>query len=284
VTSAHGTDGSRLRPSGEAGFTLVELLIAAAITGILGAAVVSLILGQNRFYAKVDATVTAEQNIRAVGDLIGSELRMGRAGDLLAATEDSVSVRFDIYRAVVCDSVGAGQATLLVYDSVPNPSLASGFIGTAFVEAYDTTFAYQDGWTGSVTATGSGPRSTCSAAGAPDTAAIAMYRTISGWSGFPEGTPERGAIVRRYGQLTYRFGASVIGNGRAVFRGAQELAGPFSSTSGFRYVMSDGSVATSVSGASLLDVTAIRIVATAIDDDSRLDVTRALTLDIPLRN
>jgi len=280
-TGGPGVRGAR---RSDAGFTLVEMLIATAISGIVGAAVVSLILGQNRFYAKVDATVTAEQNLRAVGDLIGSELRMGRPGDLIAATADSVSVRFDIYRAVVCDSTGAGQAVLYMYDSVPNPSVASGFVGTAFVEAYDTTFAYQDAWTGTVAATGSGPKATCQAAGAPDTAANTAYRTITGWSGFPEGVPERGAIVRRYGQLTYRFGTSMIGSGRAVFRGSQELAGPFSSTSSFRYVMSDGTVATGVSGASLLDVRAIRIAATAIDEDSRIDVSRSLTLDIPLRN
>ena len=150
---------SRRRPIGRAdGFTLVEVLIVAVVTGLVGAAIVSLVLGQNRFYAKVDATVTAEQSLRAVGDLVGSELRMGRPGDILVATADSVSVRFDIYEAVVCDSVSSTAATLYVYDSVPNPSLTSGFVGTAFTEAYDTTFAYADGWTGTVTATGSAPK------------------------------------------------------------------------------------------------------------------------------
>lgn len=276
---------SRRRNGRQAGFTLVEVLIVTIVTGLVGAAIVSLLLGQNRFYAKVDATVTAEQSLRAVGDLIGTELRMGRPGDILVATSDSVSVRFDIYRAVVCDSISSTAATLYVYDSVPNPSLTSGFVGTAFTEAYDTTFAYVDGWTGTVTTTGSGPKGTCTAAGAPGTAANAMYRTISGWNGtFPEGVPDRGAVVRRYGQLTYRFGPSVIGSGRAVFRGTQELAGPFDSTSGFRYVMADGSVQTTVTGASLLDIREIRIVATAIDADSRIDVARPLTFDIPLRN
>ncbi len=269
---------------GERGFTLVEALVVLIMIGIIGSAFVSLMMVQDRFYSRMDEGILAEQNLRAAADLVSSELRMGGADDVLAAQADSVSIRFDVFRAVVCEVSGGNSVQLFVYDSAPNPTLPANFVGTAYIQPYTTTYEHADGWTGTGSASASA-KATCIANGAPDTTPASLYRDMSGWNGnFPSGVPARGSIVRRYRRLTYRFAPSALGAGYALFRGAQELVGPLDSLSAFQYVMDDGSVRNSVVPADLGRIRTVRLNATAVDDDPRFDVQRILRFDIPLRN
>ncbi|MFQ5890055.1 MAG: PilW family protein [Gemmatimonadota bacterium] len=278
-----------LPPSGgrhHGGFTLVEMLIAIVITGVLGAAVMSLLLSQNRFYGKNDDVIYAQQSLRAAVDLMSAELRMASPGDLLAATPDSVSFRFDVLRAVVCDSTGADEATLFVYDSVSNANLVTGFSGTAYSGPYDSAFVYADGWTGVVGSTGATPKATCTGLGAPATSADVYYRTVTGWQGnFAQGVPDRGSLVREYGRLTYRFASSGFGTGQALWRGSQELVSPFQNGAAFSYVMADSTVQSTVAVAAFPNVRSVRVTAVALGDQAnRFNVQRSIQYDIPLRN
>lgn len=273
--------------SSRSGFTLIEALIALVISGLVASALISLLVGQSRFYERTDDAIYAEQSLRATFDLMSAELRVAGAPDLVAAEEDSVTVRFDVARAVVCDSVDADEAALFVYDTITNANLPASFVGTAYSGPWESDYDYADGWTGSVSETGSGPRAVCTAAGAPGTGTDDLYLAITGWSGhFADGVPDRGSVVRRYRALTYRFGASSFFTSRtALWRGSQELVGPFEDGAGFSYVMDDGSVETSVSGSDLEDVTAIRVTATAVGDGAnRFGVSRSMEFDIPFRN
>ncbi len=267
------------------GFTLVEAVITLILIGTIGSATISLLINQDRFYSRLDDSVVAEQSLRVAADLMSSEIRMsGVPGDIFVAVPESVTVAFDVYQGVVCSAnAGGGWAYVFVYDSAPNPNV-SGTRGGAFKNPYETTYHYSTpGWTGGVS-TGGAAYTTCRANGTPDTTMTSLYRTISGWpAGFAGDTPERGAIVRRYRELSYRFGPSSMGSGYALFRGPQELAGPFDARSSFSYVMDDGSVRTSVTGTDLLDIVRVRVNAIAIDDDPRFDIERNLNLDIPLR-
>lgn len=268
-----------------AGFTLVEAMIALILVGVLGGATLSLLMSQDRYYSRLDDAVAAEQSLRASADLMSSEIRMsGVPGDIRVAVPESVTMAFDVWQAVVCDvtNPGIGQIAMFVYDSAPNPNLSSGTWGMAYKDPYATTYRYADGWSPGINA--SSGKATCTSALAPDTTATHLYRQISGWPGqFGGDTPERGAIVRRYRHLSYRFGPSSMGTGYALFRGPQELAGPFDPGSSLSYVMADGSVRTSVTGSDLLDIRRVRVNAVAIDDDPRFDLERDLVLDIPLR-
>ena len=85
------------------GFTLVEGLIAMIMIAVLASAFLSIVLVQDRFYSRMDEGISAEQSLRAGADLVGSELRMAGSGALLAGSSDSVSVRYDVFRAVVCE-------------------------------------------------------------------------------------------------------------------------------------------------------------------------------------
>jgi prepilin-type N-terminal cleavage/methylation domain-containing protein len=275
------------RMRSESGFTLIEAMIALVISGILASAMLSLLLGQSRFYERTDDQIWAEQSNRATLDLMSSELRMASATDLLAAESDSVAVRFDIMRAIVCDSTAADEATLLAYDTVAAWGLDGGFTGTAYSDAFDEDFEYADGFLPSTVATGSGPKATCVANGAPSTAPDNTYASLSGWaSQFSDGVPNQGAMVRFYSRLSYRFAASTFFQSRtALWRGAQELVGPFENGAAFSFVMDDGSVENNVGSSDLDEVVSIRVTVTAVGDGAnRYDVERDLQFDIPFRN
>jgi hypothetical protein len=93
-------------------------------------------------------------------------------------------------------------------------------------------------------------------------------------------------MVRFYSRLSYHFSPSTFFQSRtALWRGAQELVGPFENDAGFSYVMDDGSVENSVASSDFDEVVAIRLTATAVGDGAnRYDVERDLQFDIPFRN
>lgn len=210
---------------------------------------------------------------------------MASPTDLIAAEPESVSVRFDITRSVVCDSIAPDEVAVFRYDSVTNANLPASFRGSAYSGPYEATYAYGDGWTPAVVSTGSGPKSDCTARGAPTTAPPESFRRLSGWNAEFGEIPDRGSILRAYGRLTYRFAPSVIGGGLAVWRNGQELVSPFDTGATFRYEMADGSVRTSVTASDLPEVRRIRIDVTAIGDGvNRYAVQRRIDYAVPLRN
>lgn len=274
-------DGVSVR--NERGFTVVEAVITLFMIGAIGATTLSLLTSQDRFYGRLDDAVIAEQSLRAIADLTSSEIRMSVPEDIFVAVPESVTFALDVYQGVVCDvNAGAGQAYVFVYDTVPNPNV-SGPIGFAYKDPYVTTYRVARGWTAG-TSLGGSAQTICQNARAPTGAPAYSYRTVSGWpSGFAGDTPERGAIVRKFRELSYRFGPSSMGSDYALFRGPQELAGPFDPTSSFSYVMDDGSIQTTVATSDLDRIRRVRVNAIAIDDDPRFDLQRVFDLEIPLR-
>jgi len=212
---------------------------------------------------------------------------MASATDLLAAESDSVAVRFDIMRAIVCDTTAADAATVMVYDTVAAWGLDGGFLGTAYSDPYEEGFEYADAFLPSTVSTGSGPKATCVANGAPSDNPDSNYAELSGWGGnFASGVPDPGAMVRFYSRLSYHFAPSSFFSSRtALWRGSQELVGPYENGATFSYVLNDGSVKTNVAVANFDRVVAIRLTATAVGDGAnRYGVSRDLQFDIPFRN
>ena len=273
----------KTRPGGSGprsrGFTLVEILITVVVAGIIGGALMSLVISQQRFYARSDNHVLAQQNIRAAVDLMAAELRMASPEDIVTAASDSVTIRFDLVRGVVCGG-GSGSTHVFAYDSVGNANLSSGIAGTAYSEPYDSAFVYNDGFTGSITASNPASETLCQTNGAPTTEPSSAFRLVSGWTT----TPPRGSLLRWYGTLTYAFAPSVTDAGaQAIWRNGQELVTPFEAGAQFWYVMQDGSVLSSVSAGSLTDIREIRIGATATGQGP-FQARRPVVYDVPLRN
>ena len=275
-----------LRTRDESGFTLIEALITLVISGILASALVSLLIGQSRFYERTDDQIYAEQSLRASMDLVATELRMGAPADLVTAHEDSVTIRFDVIRGIVCDTTGADAVTAFVYERITDANIAGGAVGTAMSGPYEEEFTYADAWLPTESATGSAPKASCMATGAPAGLTDPSYAELTGWTSGMGDRPDPGSVLRFYGTLTYRFAPSTFFATRtALWRGSQELIGPFENGAEFSYVLFDGSVEDAVSSGDFDKVRAIRLTAVALGDGAnRYNVQRPIEIDIPFRN
>lgn len=271
-----------MRIRDERGFTVVEAVIVLFMIGALGAATMSLLMSQDRFYSRVDDSVIAEQSLRAAAELASSEIRMSVPDDIFVAVPESVTFAFDVYQAVVCEVLGGNQVAMFIYDTIPNPNV-TGRVGMAYKNPYVTTYRVAKGWSGGTPSLGGTAQTVCTNNLAPAGLPSRRYQAVSGWTSVFPGPPDRGAIVRKFRELSYRFGPSSLGAGHALFRGPQELAGPFDPASTFSYVMDDGTVQTSVAAVDLDRIRRVRINAIAIDDDPRFDIQRDFNLDVPLR-
>ncbi len=283
-----GATGSGSAAGTPDGFTIVEVLVAIVLTAILGAGVVSLLLGQSRFYETNEQNLFADESRRGAGEIVASELRMLSTDDLYDADSDEIRARFDLRRMVVCDVDAVTETvTLFVYDD-PGISLPSGETGTAFSSPYAADFEYADGWTGTFLAQGgttlTPPKSTCLDNGAPDVADPERYRS-EGWSGHPVGLPKQGSVVRVYGDLSYSFQPATTGDGQALWRNGQELVAPFEAGAGFAYIMDNGTKEISVPNANHDNISYVRLEATAVGrGTNRYDVEHDLVFDVPFRN
>lgn len=274
--------------SSRSGFSLVEVLVTLVVGGLVGGAVVSVLLGQGRAYWLSDDLTHAQQSLRSAADLMSTELRMAGPEDVMAATADSVTVRHDVVRAVVCSSDGSGDgvATLFVYDSVDGPNLPAGTRGYAFSDPSSTTWDMVEWWDRSASPlsveVGAGQEE-CESRGAPPDRESWRYRTVDGWllSGGFDSVPDPGAVVSLYGRLTYRLEPSSFDEtGVALWRNRQEMVSPFREDARFTYVMEDGSERPSELGA----VRAVRVRGAALGKGiNRYGVTRELRLAVRLQ-
>lgn len=282
--------GSRwIQPRGDdvdrvGGFTLVEALVALAGAGILITTLGSLVVSQSRFQMRNDDAVHAEQTARALFDGMVGELRGAAPSDLLLATPDSVALRFDVLRAVVCEVSGVDAADLFVYDSVAAPNVPSSFRGVAVSGPYEPTFAYADGYRPGSSVSGA-TEAVCRTNGADlgGTAPTASFRRTNGWSAVFGAVPERGSVVRVYGSLTYSLSKAIRPGELAVRRNGQEFATPLASGARFEFGMVDGSTVSRVATSSLKDVRDVRLVASTVGRN-RTGAGRSLVFEAALRN
>jgi type II secretory pathway pseudopilin PulG len=122
--------------------SLVELLVAIVLLGIVGGAVMSVVIRQQRFYRDAEWGIQRRTATREALALLGDDLRSlsPRAGDLYTIAPGAVELRATLGAAVACtiDSIGG----VIV---VPPDSLATGLPLTTFAtapRAGDTVLAH----------------------------------------------------------------------------------------------------------------------------------------------
>ncbi|MGD8869371.1 MAG: type II secretion system protein [Gemmatimonadales bacterium] len=95
------------------GFTLIEVLVAMTLTGIVVAGTLRALSAQKKFYARQARILSARHALRASATLLTSELREVSAagGDLYAVGSDSVAFRSTAGFGIVC-AVNEGSGTL----------------------------------------------------------------------------------------------------------------------------------------------------------------------------
>ncbi len=137
------------------GFTLVELLVAIAVSGILGTAIFSTFFTHNKVYIEQEQVVAMQQNLRAGLDLMVREIRMaGFEGDGDASvgfiTADANKIEFtwdenedgdfDDYGEYLTYSLyGAGMSNLgrKPTKDANNQAVAENIVGLGFAYAFD---------------------------------------------------------------------------------------------------------------------------------------------------
>lgn len=117
------------------GFTLVEVLVAMTLTGIVVAGTLRALSAQKKFYARQARILDARHAMRASATILASELRDASAmgGDLYAIGPDSVVVRSTVGFAVAC-AVNVGASQLSLTEVSGHFNLANADSALVFVE------------------------------------------------------------------------------------------------------------------------------------------------------
>lgn len=268
---------SRRAPSvrGTAGFSLVEMLIGIVVTGVVGAAVVGVVLEQSAFYQENSRLVTANSSLRSAADRMSSELRMVRRGDVLEAESDRLTVRFGTASGVVCEA-GATAAYIYLHRVPGEDPETVRYLEPRFDGDWRTGLGWGDLQEDS--------SQECAGHGAPSGQPASHYRRVSSW---PTGSPEVGSLIYGTERLVYEF--ELRGDRLVLARDGRQLAAPFRRGEGpyFRYFRSDGTELSSpVTGSSREEIAVVRVEATARghDPNQRFEGDRTIDLRIPFRN
>jgi prepilin-type N-terminal cleavage/methylation domain-containing protein len=155
---------------GRRGFTMIELLVALVLLGLVSAALYRVLVNNQRLYMEQTQRIDLSQNIRAAGTILPAELRELDAseGDIGAMSATSISIRAMRWLGFACNLPGLGGAlnavSVVVRGGAPGQPLFFGARGIDNVK--DSVLIYYDGnqasrtddfWaTGSITAAPNG--------------------------------------------------------------------------------------------------------------------------------
>jgi prepilin-type N-terminal cleavage/methylation domain-containing protein len=248
---------------GRSGLTLVELLVAMTVTAIVGAALIQIILAQNRSAGTNEAWRVARSVARGSLNRLLADFRIAEAEGVLdpaaAMSSQSITLRVPFAIGVACNTTVPLTASLLPIDNTLWAASLTGFAGFAWRDEATGTYRYR---TTSTTVSTVGP-AVCSAAGIATLPASAgggtagrvvqlgapsMGNTVAPYTSL---VPTVGMNVLLLQQVRYRFAPSVALPGatalwREVLSGtpiSEELAAPFDSTARFRFYVTGSSVA-----------------------------------------
>ncbi|CAN5835005.1 hypothetical protein BH23GEM3_BH23GEM3_07700 [soil metagenome] len=228
MPSSHpGSRPPRARPAPEqAGFTLVELLVALVISGILATVIFESLLGQSRFARLQGARQEVQQNSRAALDLIGAELRGVAPRGLITAEPQSISFRSPRIWGVACGYL-AGSLVVLFPSYAGDEGIPAGLR-----LAVESPAAGGWAFTSATGAPGSAALVTCNGqAGlggvAPSPAATAERVRVYGGSSFPSDVAP-GSRVYLYQSVSYAVGAGTGSSAgeQWILRDGTAFAGP----------------------------------------------------------
>lgn len=210
------------------GLSLVEILIAIVLLGIVGAGISRMLSSQLRFFARGTNARDARTVSRNALNLTRSELRMVEPNGIVGASEDSLRVRLPYLMGLYCS---ANTATFVPTDSLTLATVQYG------------GYAFRD------TASGA-PYSYVTGAAVPSTGNAADCTGV-GLTAIPAGpvlsvTPALAGVATSapfflWQTVTYRFAPSSLVPGRlALWRqagtaAAEEVAVPVDTASRFNF-------------------------------------------------
>lgn len=126
------------------GFTLVELLIALVILGIVSAALYRVLVNNQRVYQAQTQHIDLQQNIRAAVTILPADLREIDASDsdIVAMSATSITIRGMRYLGILCSPPALGAGTAGIQMTLRE----SPFWGVRGINtATDSLFIYYEG-------------------------------------------------------------------------------------------------------------------------------------------
>ena len=239
------------------GFTLIELIIAIAMFGIVATALTRLMIVQSQFVSEQDAGRFARSASRGALNVFISDLRMVEvSGGMVAAAAQDITVRVPYAFGVICGTSGANTTiSLLPTDSVTMANAAfSGFAWRGSNAGYN----YVEG---GASLPGSSTPGSCTAASLttlPDGQIVNVQPTINA----PAGTP-----IFLFQRVRYEFKASDVMPGRIglwrtlVQTGASdEIVAPFDAATRFRFFVLNAGSAQDAVPAAITDIRGLQLV------------------------
>src|SRR5436309_9868935 len=134
---------------GRRGFTMIELLVALVLLGLVSAALYRVLVNNQRLYMAQTQRIDLAQNIRAAGSILPAEFRELDAseGDITAMTPTSISIRAMRWLGFACNTPGLGGAlngvSVIVRGGAPGEPL---FFGSRGIDnSKDGVLIYYDG-------------------------------------------------------------------------------------------------------------------------------------------
>lgn len=239
---------SAFRGVQRAGFTVIELMLAMVVTGIIGAALVRTMISSNRFIDRVESGREARGAVRAGMNLTATELRMVSAGTgIEAATATSLTIRVPFRVGVACATT-IGAPGLLVAAMLPaDTTIATTSLGYNGFAALASTGEYS--YVNSTLDPVAGTALLCT--GAPANISIVPGSTVLAMSGVAVPTPiPPGAPVVLWRRVQYEIAASTVMPGRTALWRRQlnnlnavtqsdEIAAPLDSASRFGFFINN---------------------------------------------
>lgn len=246
------------RSLGRHGLTLVELLVALTVTTIAGAALIQVMLAQNRASGTNEAWRVARAVSRGSLNRLLADLRIAEAeGALDTSTVDGrdITLRVPYAIGVACNTTLPMAVTMLPVDNTQWS--AARFAGFAWRDNTTSAYRYRTTSFHGATIFTPGTGSVCTTAAITTLPASAGSGTAGrvvnlNASALGTGSPSIGMNVFVYQQVRYRFAPSAALPGRTalwreVLNGgpSEELAAPFDSTAHFSFYVVGSDVAQS---------------------------------------
>lgn len=136
-------------PMSRRGFTMIELLVALVLLGLVSTAIYRVLVNNQRLYMAQTQRIDLSQNIRASNTILSSEFRELDAfdGDIAAMTATSIDIRAMRWLSFICVAPAlagnnAGNQMIIRGNAVGTPM----FFGSRYInENTDSLLIYLDG-------------------------------------------------------------------------------------------------------------------------------------------
>ena len=268
------------------GFTLLEAIVALTLSSLIVALVASVFWAQNDFYALVVERAKVHDNLRVVTDLIASEIRGVSSGGVTTAQPRQFIIRLPLAMGGVCvGEAGHGRVYMPGLSDINGSDVA----GYARQDANGKWTYTTDTWSNLLVSSGVIDAGLCATGSGADTAGATQdfgRLLISGGTTL-------GEAIMIWQVVEFKIDESELDpTTLAVFRGVtgatlREFATGIKPDTKFEYSKGGADFTSSVTGAALDTIKAIRVTASAIASDSTGAVDAyeyEWTVKIPLRN